>query len=177
MEEFGFVGKKKRKRRNTVVETPLGDSGFDEEYFFLLSRLYKKMGKGLSKPEKFVIEQPFVEPFGRKKTAFLNLLKVCRSMQRDPSHYVKFLEIELGTTAFADSHERYVTRGRFMTEQVKNVTGNYIRSYVICPTCKSYTTRLEKQGRLFFLICERCKTKVSVEPLERGFVANTFGKE
>ena len=70
MEEFGFVGKKKRKRRNTVVETPLGDSGFDEEYFFLLSRLCKKMGKGLSKPEKFVIEQPFVGPFEEKRQPF-----------------------------------------------------------------------------------------------------------
>ena len=99
--------------------------------FFFFHVFYKKMGKGLSKPEKFVIEQPFAGPFGRKKTVFLNLLNVCKSMQRDPSHYVKFLEIELGTSAFADLHERYVMRGRFTTEQVKNVTGNYIRSYVI----------------------------------------------
>ena len=143
------------------------------EYSLLLSALYSKMGRSIFEPTKFVIEQPLVEPFGSKKTAFLNLGKVCKSMRRDPLHYAKFLETELGTHAFADVQGRYMIKGRFRTEQVINVTTNYLREYVICPTCKSFTTCLKKEGRLTFLCCEQCQTRVTVKSVEQSFLANT----
>ena len=96
-------------------------------------------------------------------------------MRRDPLHYAKFLSTELGTQTFPNTQGRYIIQGCFKAEQIKNVTSNYVRTYLICPTCKS--THLQKQGRLHFLICERYKTKVSVAPIECGFVANTPRKK
>ena len=160
-EELQFTGKKKKKRVKAPSESLLVETESDN-YLLLLFRLYEKMGRGLYDPVKVVIEQPLVGPFGKKKTAFLNLLKVCKSMQRDPSHYVKFLETELGTHAFRGAQGRYVMRGRFTTEQVKSVTSNFVRNFVVCFTCWSYATLLKKEGRLLFLLCEQCGSKVSV---------------
>ena len=45
--------------------------------------------------------------------------------------------------------------------------------YVTCHTCRSRETILHKETRLFFLQCETCGSKCSVQSIKSGFQAVT----
>ena len=94
------------------------------------------------------MEQPIVLPAGTKRTAFANLVQMCKSIKREPSHFSKFLEVELGTKAFVTSEGKYVVKGLFKVNQIKSVTSNNVTEYVLCPECKLHKTKLAKEGRL-----------------------------
>jgi translation initiation factor 2 subunit 2 len=43
--------------------------------------------------------------------------------------------------------------------------------YVTCKTCKSHDTLLTKENRIFFMSCESCGSRRSVNPIKSGFQA------
>ena len=43
--------------------------------------------------------------------------------------------------------------------------------YVTCKTCKSPDTLLTKENRIFFMACETCGSRRSVNPIKTGFQA------
>ena len=47
----------------------------------------------------------------------------------------------------------------------------YVAEYVTCSSCKSPATALQKQNRLFFMQCNNCGARRSVQPIKTGFVA------
>ena len=134
-----FFGKKKKPKQ---VEIRKPDNQTDQEYELALQSIYNKLGV---KKEcgKLIVEQPIVLPVGTKRTTFSNLVRVCKSVKREPSHFSKYLEVELGTKAFVTSEGQYVVKGRFKVDQVKNVTTNYVRECVLCPECKLHKTKPE----------------------------------
>ena len=166
-----FSGKKKRKKKPEAKSDQT-----DENYELALKSIYKKPGV-TTKCEKLTVEQPIILPVGTKRTAFVNLVRVCKSMEREPSHFSKFLEVVLGTKAFVTSEGKHVVKGRFKLDQIKSVTSNYVREYVLCPECKLHKTKLVKEGRLTFLQCKMYHTKQSLKTIEMGYVANTRKKD
>ena len=168
MEEFS--GKKKKKKVPKLYETKSNPT--DQNYELALISIYEKLGV-TTKCSKLIVEQPIVLPAGTRRTAFVNLGRVCKSIERDPSHFSKFLETELGTKAFVTSERQYVVKGRFKMDQIKSITSNYVREYVLCPECNLHKTKLVREGRLTFLQYELCHTKQTVKIVEVGYVANT----
>lgn len=49
----------------------------------------------------------------------------------------------------------------------------FSEEYVTCHTCKSPDTMLQKEERLFFLQCETCGSRCSVQSIKSGFQAVT----
>ena len=49
----------------------------------------------------------------------------------------------------------------------------HIEEYVTCHTCRSPETNLHKETRLFFLQCETCGSRCSVQNIKSGFQAVT----
>ena len=41
--------------------------------------------------------------------------------------------------------------------------GLYLKDYVECSTCQSPDTKVEKQNRISFLICEACGAKSTIK--------------
>jgi translation initiation factor 2 subunit 2 len=39
----------------------------------------------------------------------------------------------------------------------------YVKDYLECPTCKSPDTKIEKENRISFLVCEACGAKSSLK--------------
>ena len=39
----------------------------------------------------------------------------------------------------------------------------YLKDYVECPTCQSPDTKVEKENRISFLICEACGAKSTIK--------------
>ena len=106
-----------------------------------------------------------------------------------PEHVIQFLFSEMGTTGSVDGAGRLVIKGRFQQKQVENVLRRYIGSspkipvvlppiysarrveYVTCKTCKSPDTLLTKENRIFFMACESCGSRRSVNAIKSGFQA------
>ena len=119
-------------------------------------------------------------------------------MHRPPEHVIQFMFAEMGTTGSVDGSGRLVIKGRFQQKQIEHVLRRYIGKlpfiyflshaslgrnnmmlilllsiveYVTCKTCKSPDTLLTKENRIFFMSCESCGSRRSVNPIKTGFQA------
>lgn len=102
-------------------------------------------------------------------------------MRRQPKHLMDFIFAELGTSGSVDGAQRLMIKGRYTQKNMENVLKKYIgeftkalRSsvvsrltycneveYVMCKTCKSSDTILDKENRLYFIVCEACGSSKS----------------
>ncbi|RSH77489.1 uncharacterized protein EHS24_003466 [Apiotrichum porosum] len=147
----------------------------DPTYPELLQRFFTLLH--LNNPElagekrRFTIVPPQVTREGTKKTSFTNFVDICRRLHRQPEHVLMFLYAELGTQGAMDGAQRLLLRGRFNQKQIENVLRKYIVEYVSCKICKSPDTVLGKDNRLYFLTCESCGSKRSVQTIKAGYKA------
>ncbi|KAG6819780.1 hypothetical protein H0H93_008695 [Arthromyces matolae] len=121
--------------------------------------------------KRYTIAPPSIHREGNKKTIFANVTDICKRMHRQPEHVIQFLFSEMGTTGSVDGAGRLVIKGRFQQKQVENVLRRYIVEYVTCKTCKSPDTLLTKENRIFFMACESCGSRRSVNAIKSGFQA------
>ncbi|KAF8646628.1 hypothetical protein AX16_007128 [Volvariella volvacea WC 439] len=151
----------------------------DRDYTYpeLLTRFYASLhaanpsllssGSG----KRYTIAPPQILREGNKKTIFANVSDICKRMHRQPDHVIQFLFAEMGTHGSVDGSGRLVIKGRFQQKQVENVLRRYIVEYVTCKTCKSPDTILTKENRIFFMTCESCGSRRSVNAIKSGFQA------
>jgi len=122
---------------------------------------------------KFVMKPPQVVRVGTKRTSFVNFAEICKILHRQSKHLLAFLLAELGTSGTVDGTNQLIIKGRFQQKHIENVLRRYIREYVTCHTCRSADTILHKETRLFFLQCETCGSRCSVQSIKSGFQAQT----
>jgi len=160
---------------NTAM--PWLDSDRDYTYDELINRVYgiirEKNPDSVGEKKRLVMKPPQVLRVGTKKTSFANFLEICKSLHRQPKHLQSFLLAELGTSGSVDANNTLIIKGRFQQKQLENVLRRYIKEYVACQTCRSADTILQKDTRLFFLQCESCGSRRSVQSIKSGFQALT----
>ncbi|KAH9063187.1 domain found in IF2B/IF5-domain-containing protein [Lactarius vividus] len=182
---------------NDIDETELGDDVFDRSevpagvdqgtepwlgsdrdytYQELLTRFYASLHASnpsllTSTGKRYTIAPPSIHREGNKKSIFANISDICKRMHRQPEHVIQYLFAELGTTGSVDGSGRLVIKGRFQQKQIENVLRRYIVEYVTCKTCKSPDTLLTKENRIFFMACESCGSRRSVNAVKTGFQA------
>lgn len=192
LETFGK--KKKKKKRGDALDEGADDnkenegeesqsSAWDREdrdytYDELLQRVFniikdKNPDSVEGGAKKFVMRPPQVVKVGAKKTAFVNFAEIAKMLHRMPKHLLAFLFAELGTTGAIDGNNQLVMKGKFQQKHIENVLKRYIKEYVICHTCRSPDTILNKETRLFFLQCMTCHSRCSVQTIKTGFQAVT----
>ncbi|KIY52146.1 hypothetical protein FISHEDRAFT_35651, partial [Fistulina hepatica ATCC 64428] len=149
----------------------------DYTYQELLTRFYTLLHAAnpsllsASSGKRYTIAPPSIHREGNKKSIFANVTDICKRMHRQPDHVIQFLFAELGTTGSVDGAGRLVIKGRFQQKQIENVLRRYIVEYVTCKTCKSLDTLLTKENRIFFMSCESCGSRRSVNAIKSGFQA------
>jgi translation initiation factor 2 subunit 2 len=150
----------------------------DRDYTYpeLLQRFYGSLHASnpsllTSTGKRYNITPPSIHREGNKKSIFANVTDICKRMHRQPEHVIQFLFAEMGTTGSVDGAGRLVIKGRFVQKQVENVLRRYIVEYVTCKTCKSLDTILTKENRIFFMSCESCGSRRSVNAIKSGFQA------
>ncbi|KAF9238074.1 eukaryotic translation initiation factor 2 beta [Melanogaster broomeanus] len=174
---------------NDIDETELGDDPFarpeaptgvdsgsepwlmsDRDYTYqeLLTRFYASLHASnpsllTSTGKRYTIAPPQILREGVRH--------ICKRMHRSPEHVILFLFAEMGTTGSVDGSGRLVIKGRFQPKQVENVLRRYIVEYVTCKTCKSPDTLLTKENRIFFMACESCGSRRSVNAIKSGYQA------
>lgn len=129
-------------------------------YREMLERAYERLPRRVEKYERFEVLRPQVFQVG-KRTILLNFKEICEALNRDPKHLLKYLSREMATLASMEG-TRAIFQGVFRQDTIRNLIEAYTKRYVICPVCKRPDTRIVKEKRLTFLVCEACGARSSI---------------
>jgi len=133
------------------------------DYSSLLERALRYAPKQKVRGERFEIPTAKAITIGNR-TIIQNFSEICDILRREPKHLSRFLLRELGTAGSMEG-DMLVLQGRFQSGTINRLIKIYTRTYVLCPICKSPDTKLVKERRLTFLVCEACGAISSVRPL------------
>ena len=139
------------------------DGTMTYNYDDLLKRACTQMPEVSTKRERLELPRLFINTVGMR-TIISNFKEVADALDRDPQHILKFLTREMATAAtFHDS--RAIFQGKFQRDSFERLLQRYLDSYVICPVCKRPDTRVIKEKRLSFLVCNACGAKSAIKQL------------
>jgi len=162
----------------TGDETTTDATSVQGEYTYddLLSRVFniireKNPNEVVGEKIKLTLKPPQVARIGTKRTSFSNFGEICKSLKRQEKHLHQYLLAELGTNGSIDANNALIIKGRFQQKQIESVLRSYIKEYVICKTCRSPDTILQKEERLSVLSCNNCRSRYFVSSIKTGFQA------
>ncbi len=98
------------------------------------------------------------------RTIIHNFKEITEALNRNPHHLMKFLSNEMATAGTLDE-TRATFQGKFPHNTLERLLQIYTQNYITCPVCKRPDTKIVKERRLFFLVCEACGAKSSVKPI------------
>ena len=128
------------------------------QYEKLLKRIQSNLStskKGT--PKRF--ELPVVDVSWEGQRTFLrNFSEFPKILRRDPDKVLQFLSKEFAVPAEL-AGDKAVFVGKRDPDDFTRLFQIYVKDYVECPTCKSPDTRIEREKRIPFLICEACGAK------------------
>jgi translation initiation factor 2 subunit 2 len=133
------------------------------DYDELLKRACSQMPEVSLKRERLELPPLYITTVGMR-TIISNFKEVADVLNRDPLHILKFLTREMATAAtFHES--RAVFQGKFKRDSFERLLQRYMESFVTCPVCKRPDTKIMKEKRLSFLLCNACGAKSSIKQL------------
>jgi len=96
------------------------------------------------------------------KTFLRNFSEFPKVLRRDPDKVLQYLSKE-----FAVPAERIGDKAMFIgkrdPDDFTRLFQIYVKDYVECPTCKSPDTKIAKENRIAFLVCEACGAKSTLK--------------
>ena len=132
-------------------------------YDDLLKRAFAQIPQVSEKRERLELPRFYMNTVGMR-TIISNFKEISDALDRDPQHVIKFLTREMATAAtFNDS--RAIFQGKFQRDSFERLLQRYLECYVICPVCKRPDTKIVKEKRLSFLVCNACGAKSSIKQL------------
>jgi len=154
----------KRKVFNSMLlHVLLRENKMKYNYDELLKRACSQMPQVSLKRERLELPRLFISTVGMR-TIISNFKEAADVLDRDPQHILKFLTREMATAAtFHDS--RAIFQGKFQRGVFERLLQRYMESFVICPVCKRPDTKIVKEKRLAFLVCNACGAKSSIKQL------------
>jgi translation initiation factor 2 subunit 2 len=133
------------------------------EYEELLKRARSQIPEVSSKHERRELPRLHHSVIGMR-TIIYNFKEIADALNRDPQHLLKYLTREMATAATMQE-SRVIFQGKFSSETLGRLIQRYMENFVVCPVCKLPDTKIVKEKRLSFLICEACGAKSSVPQL------------
>lgn len=133
------------------------------DYNALLERARSQLPEVSAKRERLEIPKLNYIVIGMR-TLIQNFKEIADAIDRDPQHLLKFLTGELATAATIQD-SKVIFQGKFPRETLERLIQRYVETFVTCPVCKRPDTRIIKEKRLSFLVCDACGAKSSVRHL------------
>ena len=133
------------------------------DYEELLRRARLQIPEVASKRERLELPRIIHSVIGIRTTIH-NFKEIAEALNRDPRHLLKFLTREMATAA-AMQESRVMFKGKFSRETFQRLLQRYMDQFVTCPVCKRPDTKIAREKRLLFLVCEACGAKSSIRPL------------
>jgi len=133
------------------------------DYEKMLDEAYSELPQEVLKHERFEVPKISCTTFGAR-TIFYNFKEVCDVLNRDPVHVLRFLSKEMATAGTIDGN-RAIFQGKFESETCNRLLKRYVDEFVICPVCKRPDSKIVREKRLYFLVCEACGARSPVKPV------------
>jgi len=133
------------------------------DYEELLKRARSQIPDVSSKHERLELPRLRQSVIGMR-TIVHNFKEIADALNREPQHLLKYLTREMATAATMQE-ARVIFQGKFSQETLGRLIQRYMENFVVCPVCKLPDTKIVKEKRLSFLICEACGAKSSVPQL------------
>lgn len=132
-------------------------------YDELLKRARAQVPEVTLKKERLELPMLRVTMVGMR-TTISNFKEVADTLDRDPQHILKFLTREMATAAtYHDG--RAIFQGKFPRDTFDRLIQRYMENFVTCPVCKRPDTKILKERRLSFIVCNACGAKSSIKQL------------
>jgi|TARA_B100000959_G_scaffold161034_1_gene168615 translation initiation factor 2 subunit 2 len=132
------------------------------DYENLLKRIEDKLGDpNKETSERF--ELPIVDVMWEGQKTFLrNFSEFPKKLRRDPDKVLQYLSKEFAVPA-EQLGDKAMFVGRRAPDDFTRLFQIYVKDYLECPTCKSPDTKILKENRISFLICEACGAKSTLK--------------
>lgn len=132
------------------------------EYESMLKRIQGSLGSS-KKASSGRFELPAVDVMWEGQKTFLrNFSEFPKVLRRDPDKVLQYLSKE-----FAVPAERLGDKAMFIgkrdADDFTRLFQIYVKDYLECHTCKSPDTKIVKENRITFLICEACGAKSTLK--------------
>jgi len=132
------------------------------DYEFLLKRIQDKIDDS-KKETKARFELPVVDVMWEgQKTYLRNFSEFPKMLRRDPDKVLQYLSKEFAVPA-ERLGDKAMFVGRRAPDDFTRLFQIYVKDYLECPTCKSPDTKIVKENRISFLICEACGAKSTLK--------------
>jgi translation initiation factor 2 subunit 2 len=132
-------------------------------YDELLKRARAQVPEVTLKKERLELPRLYVTMVGMR-TTIGNFKEISDTLDRDPQHILKFLTREMATAAtYHDG--RAIFQGKFPRDTFERLLQRYMEGFVTCPVCKRPDTKIVKEKRLSFTVCNACGAKSSIKQL------------
>ena len=135
----------------------------DYDYEGLLKRARSQLPEIGVKSERMEIPRLHYAKIGMR-TVIYNFKEIANALDRDPQHLLKFLTDEMATAATVQG-SRVIFQGKFYEDTFQRLIQRYLEGFVTCPVCKRPDTKIVKEKRLSFLVCQACGAKSSIKQL------------
>ena len=133
------------------------------DYKELLKRARSQLPSDVFERKRFEIPKPRSITVGMR-TIILNFKEICDAFNRDPQHLLRYLSREMATAGTV-SGARAVFQGRFPRDTTERLVQHYGVAFVVCPVCKRPDTKIVREKRLSFMVCEACGARSSVRSM------------
>ena len=132
------------------------------EYENLLKRIKENLGDTV-KESSTRFELPVVDVMWEGQKTFLrNFSEFPKILRRDPDKVLQYLSKEFAVPA-ERLGEKAMFIGRRAPDDFTRLFQIYVKDYLECPTCTSPDTKILKENRISFLICEACGAKSTLK--------------
>ena len=132
-----------------------------KSYKELLKRAQSRLPQEKGSGERFEVPRVRYSRVGMR-TIIHNFKEIADVLNRDTHHLMKFLTNEMATAATLEE-TRATFQGKFPLDTLERLIKIYTENFVVCPVCKRPDTKIVKEKRLYFLVCEACGAKSSVK--------------
>jgi len=132
-------------------------------YRELLERAQSQLPSDAHEHKRFEVPQPRSFIVGMR-TILANFKEICDSLNRDTRHVLKFFSGEMATAATMQRN-RAIFQGKFRYDTFERLIQRYVKEFVVCPVCTRPDTKIVKDRRFLFLVCEACGARSSISTL------------
>lgn len=129
----------------------------ETSYEKLLDRAHNQLPPGTLKSDRFEIPRPTCSVVGNR-TLVTNFKEICDRLRRDQTHLLRFLAREMATAGAVEG-ARAVFQGKFGSTIIERLIERYVQEFVRCPVCSQPDTKIVREDRIHFMICEACGAK------------------
>jgi translation initiation factor 2 subunit 2 len=130
-------------------------------YHELLARAHSQLPREVFAHKRFEIPRVKSGTIGMR-TYIVNFKEIADALRRDSLHLLRYLSREMATAGSLDA-ARAIFQGKFKSDTLESLIQHYAQDFVVCPVCKRPDTKIVKEKRFTFMVCEACGARSSVK--------------